>query len=78
MEKANTYIGKFSLDSANTYIAKVPHNSESAGRKLDTFSSKSSKQDEKNKTVDKHKIAKDNLSPKEKSQAANFPPNYKK
>ena len=43
MEKANTYIGKFSLDSANTYIGKVLHNSKSTENKLDTFSSKSSK-----------------------------------
>ena len=78
MEEANTYIGKSSLDSANTYIGKISHNSKSTGQKLDTFSSKPSKQDEKDKTADKHKAVKDNLSPKEKSQFTNLPPNFKR
>ena len=77
MEEANTYISKSSLDSANTYIGNFLHNSESTGQKIDTFSSKPSKYDEKDKTTDKHKIAKDNLSPKEKYQATNLPPNFK-
>ena len=77
MEEANTYIGKSSLDSTNTYIGKFSHNSKNTGQKLDTFSSKPSKQDEKDKTTDKHKIAKDNISPKEKSQTANLPSNFK-
>ena len=74
---SNTYIGKSSLDSTNTYIGKISHNFESTGPKLDTFSSKPSKQDEKDKTADEHKISKDNLSPKENFQAANLPSNFK-
>ena len=48
---SNTYIDKSSLDSTNTYIGKISHNSESMGPKLDTFSSKPSKQDEKDKLL---------------------------
>jgi len=78
MEEANTHIGKSSLDFANTYIGKISHNSESTGQKLDTFLSKPSKEDEKDKAADKHKVVKDNLSPKEKSQFANLSPNFKR
>ena len=53
---SNTYIGKSSLDSTNTYIGKCSLNSESTGQKRDIFLSKPSKQDEKDKTADKHKI----------------------
>ena len=77
MEDSNTYIGKSPLDFTNIYIGRLSHNSESTGQKLDTFSSKPSKQDEKDKTADEHKISKDNLSPKENFQAANLPPNFK-
>ena len=72
MEEANTYIGTFSLDSANTHIDKFSHNSDSTGQKLDTLSSNPSKQDEKDKTADKHKIAKENLSPKRKLMLQTF------
>ena len=72
IEEANIYIGTSSL----AYIGKFSHNFESTGQKLEIFSSKSSKQDEKDKTADKHKIAKGNLSPKKRYQAANLPPNY--
>ena len=51
MKEANTYIGKSSLDSTNTYIGKFSHNSKNTGQKLDTFSSKPSKQDEKDKLL---------------------------
>ena len=77
MEEAYTYIGKFSLDSANIYIGEFSDNSESTGQKLDTFSSEPSKKYAKDKTADIHNITKDNLSPKEKFQAANHPPNFK-
>ena len=76
MGEANTHIGKSSLDSANTYIGKVSNNSESTGKTIDTFSSKSSKENKKDKTTDEHKITKDYFSPKEKFQAANLPPNF--
>ena len=56
MKEANTYIDKSSLDSTNTYIGKCSLNSESTGQKRDIFLSKTSKQDEKDKTADKHKI----------------------
>ena len=49
------------MEEDNTYIGKFSHNSEITGQKIDTFSSKSSKQDEKDKTSDKRKITKDNL-----------------
>ena len=78
MEEVNTYIDKSSLDSTNTYIVKFSRNSESTGQKLDTFLSKPSKEDEKDKAADKHKVVKDNLSPKEKSQFANLSPNFKR
>ena len=65
MEETNTYIGKSSLDSTNTCIGKISNNFESTGQKVDTSSSKPSKQDEKDKTTDKHKIVKEILSPKE-------------
>ena len=50
MEEANTYIGKSSLDFANTYIVKFSHNSESMRQKIDTLSSKPSKQDDKDES----------------------------
>ena len=50
MEEANTYIGKSSLDFANTYIVKFSHNSESTRQKIDTLSSKPSKQDDKDES----------------------------
>ena len=47
IEEANIYIGISSL----AYIGKFPHNFESTGQKLEIFSSKSSKQDEKDKLL---------------------------
>ena len=72
MEEANTHISKSSLDSANTYIGKVSHNSKSTGKTLDNFSSKSSKEKEKDKTTDKHNITKDYFSPKENLKPQTF------
>ena len=50
------------MEEANNYIGKFFHNSESTGHKIDSFSSKPSKQDEKDKTTEKYKIEKENFS----------------